>query len=158
MSTVKQLTKPKTTVDMRTIMSITKAAEELLERSGTPMHYKEITDQILHECDLHGNTPYETVRSSIGRSSKFIRIAEGVYALSKWKKYKPARFAKDIAYDILKLAAKPMSLINLGDKVLAERKFKGKPNMIVKNAIRQDARFYLDKRSNMVYLIEWKKL
>ena len=141
---------------MRMIVSTPKAAEELLEKTGAPMHYRQITDLILQKCNLHGKTPYETVRASIGNSPKFVRIAEGIYALSKWKEYKQARFAKDIAYDILKTKGEPMSLYDLGLKILEERKFKAGPKLVVKSAIRNDMRFYYDKKSNLIYLVEWK--
>ena len=98
---------------MKTSIPVTIAAEKLLEKSGKPLHYKEITNAIIQECDLHGKTPDETVRSLIGTNSKFIRVAEGVYqVLSKWKKYTSARFAKDIAYDVLKSNVNPCLCTN----------------------------------------------
>lgn len=141
---------------MKTTLSVTKAAEQLLEKSGKPMHYKEITKQIMHQCALSGKTPRETVRSLLATNSNFIRVDEGIYALTKWKKYIPARFAKDIAYDILKSRGKPMSMYDLGLKVLEERKFKGGPKMVIRNAIHNDRRFLRDTDSDLVFLVEWK--
>jgi hypothetical protein len=140
---------------MKTLIPVTKAAEELLEKSGKPMHYKEITRRILHKCALYGKTPHETVRSLIGTNSKFIRVAEGVYALSKWKNFKPARFAKDIAYDVLKSFGKPMSLYDLSNRVFEERVFRGGPKAVIKSAIRNDTRFLLDEDTELVSLREW---
>jgi len=142
---------------MKTPMTVIKAAEELLEKSGKPMHYKDITRQILHNCALFGKTPHETVRSLMATNPKFIRVDEGTYALSKWKKFTPARFAKDIAYDILKSKDRPMSLNDLGKKILDERKFKDGPKMVVRNAIRHDRRFITEKETELVTLTEWGK-
>ena len=142
---------------MKTTIPVTTAVEILLEESGKPMHYKEITKQILHQCNLHGKTPHETVRSLIGTNSKFIRVTEGVYALSKWKQYKPARFAKDIAYDILKARGKSMSMTALGKKVFEEREFVGGPRMVVRNVVSKDKRFLFDRDSELVSLAEWQR-
>lgn len=141
---------------MRSGVPVTKAAEELLEKTGKPMHYKDITRSILNRSGLQGKTPHETVRSLIGTSPKFVRTAEGVYALSKWKKYKPARFAKVIAYDILKTKNQPMSLFDLGQRVFEERRFIGSPKVVARNAIRNDQRFVLDRESELVSLAEWE--
>ena len=140
---------------MREKVSVRKAAKELLDEAGKPMHYMEITKQILHRCNLHGETPHESVRSIIGTSPNFIRVAEGIYALSTWKEYKPARFAKDIAYSILESKGKPMSLDDLGVKIFEERKFVGSPKVVARNAIRNDKRFRLNKMTELVYLAEW---
>lgn len=142
---------------MKTKVSVATAVEELLEQSGKPMHYKEITKLIIDKCALAGKTPHETVRSRIGINSKFMRISEGVYALSKWKAYKPARFAKDIAYDILKVEGKPMTMSDLGRKVFEERVFVGAPKMVIRNVIRNDKRFLLNQASELASLAEWKK-
>lgn len=143
-------------MNMKTSTTVINAAEELLEKLEKPLHYKEITDLIINDCDLKGRTPYETVRSEIGTSSKFIRVAEGIYALSKWREYKPIRFAKDIAYDILKSKGSPLALNDLGKRVLEERLFKGRPKTIIQNAISHDARFYIDWENELVYLVDWK--
>jgi DNA-directed RNA polymerase delta subunit len=135
--------------------SVRKAAKELLEKSGKPMHYVEITKRILHRCNLQGETPHESVRSLIATDPNFIRVAEGVYALSIWKEYKPARFAKDIVYSILESKGKPMSLDDLGARVLEERKFVGNPKVVIRNAIRNDKRFRLNNKTKSVYLAEW---
>ncbi len=140
---------------MREKMLVTKAAKELLEKTGKPMHYMEITKQILLRCNLQGKTPHETVRALMGTSPDFIRVAEGIYALSAWKEYKPARFAKDIAYSILESKGKPMSLDDLGVKIFEERKFVGDSKVVVRNAIRNDKRFRMDKMTELVYLADW---
>jgi DNA-directed RNA polymerase delta subunit len=142
---------------MKTIIPVTKAAEEILEKSGKPMHYMEITKLILRKCDLHGKTPDQSVCSRISTNSKFVRVAEGVYALSKWKNYTRIRFAKDIAYDILKSKGESLSLKELGIKVFEERPFRGSPKAVIRNSIRRDGRFYLDNNSELVSLAEWNK-
>jgi len=122
------------------------------------MHYKEITRLIINKLTLSGKTPHETVRSRIGANSKFIRVAEGVYGLSKWKEYKRVRFAKDIAYDILKAKGSPLTLLGLGEKVFEERLFVGGPKMTIRNVVRSDKRFLIDREKELVLLAEWKKL
>jgi DNA-directed RNA polymerase delta subunit len=142
---------------MREKVSVRKAAKELLEEAGKPMHYMEILKRILHRCNLQGKTPHETVRALMGTSPDFIRVAEGIYALSAWKKYKPARFAKDIAYSILESKGKPMPLDDLGVKIAEERKFVGSPKVVARNAIRNDKRFRINKMTELVYLVEWDR-
>jgi DNA-directed RNA polymerase delta subunit len=142
---------------MKSYRSISDVAEEILMNEGTPLHYKEITRRILliGKCKLEGKTPNETVRSSIGNDPKFIRVAEGIYALREWSNYTKSKFAKDIAYDILLKQGHPMSLEELGAKILQERSFVGKAQQVARNVIRSDKRFYYDETAKMVKLIGW---
>lgn len=120
------------------------------------MHYKDLTKLLIGKCNLTGKTPHESVRSLLATSSKFKRIAEGVYALTSWKEYPTARFAKDIAYDVLKKRGKPITLILLGKKILKEREFIGGPAMVVRGVLNTDRRFSYDKTSGLVGLVEWE--
>jgi len=137
--------------------SIVNVAEEILQQYGKPMHYKALTSLLLEKCELTGKTPHESVRSRLASSPKFKRIAEGIFALSIWQEYPPIRFAKDIAYEILKAKNKPISLALLGREILIERKFLGTPAMIARQAVINDKRFYYDKSIGVVGLVEWKK-
>ena len=120
------------------------------------MHYTEITAKIIGKCHLNGKTPNQTVRSCLATDARFKRVAEGKYALAEWDQYPTARFAKDIAYDVLKSRRRPMLLLSLGKAVLEERMFIGGPNQVARNVIRSDKRFYYDAESDLVGLVEWK--
>lgn len=135
--------------------SITEAAIEIFEKEGKPLHYKELTKMLLGECNLSGKTPHESVRSKIGMDYRFKRVAEGVYALSEWEQYPTARFAKDIAYDVLNNFGKLISLNDLGEEIFKERIFVGSPKLVARNAIRKDKRFYIESGSDLVGLVEW---
>lgn len=70
------------------------AIEKILEDAKQPLHYKEITDQIISMNLWHtvGETPERTVNSKLsvdinrkGKQSRFARFSSGVYGLRKWK-------------------------------------------------------------------------
>lgn len=132
-------------------------AEEILRARKHPLHYLELTRLILEKRTITSRTPANTVSSVLATNPRFKRVAEGVYALASWKKYPAARFAKDIAYDILKARRRPMPMRDLGRAILKEREFKGPPSGTVKNILRADPRFYVDRAAKLVGLSEWKK-
>jgi hypothetical protein len=132
-------------------------AEEILLKVGRPLHYKELTKMLLDQCDLLGKTPHESVRSTLATNSKFKRVSEGVFGLAIWKQYPAIRFAKDIAYDILKKKRKPMNLGDLGTEIFLERKFISDPKVLVRNIYRTDKRFYYDAQLQQVGLTEWER-
>ncbi len=135
--------------------SVKEAALELFKDAKKPLHYKDLTRMIIDECNLSGKTPHETVRSLIGTDTRFKRVAEGVYALSEWEEYPVARFAKDIAYDVLSMNGKPLNLTLLGERIYEERVFKGPPRQVARNAIRSDKRFSYDPKTDLVSLSDW---
>src|SRR6185503_16684875 len=98
------------------------------------------TRLLLKRLPLDGKTPHESVRTQIGYNQKFKRIAEGVYALAEWEEYCTARFAKDIAYNLLKASGRPMTLTEVGEAILKERAFIGRPRMIGRNVVNNDQR------------------
>ncbi len=136
---------------------IAEVAEEILLNKGSPLHYREITRLIFDYCDLSGKTPHETVRSRLATSPKFKRVAEGVFGLAIWPHYPAIRFAKDIAYDILKKRGKPMNIKLLGEEIQKERKFKNPPMQVARGIVRNDKRFYLNDKLDMAGLLEWRK-
>jgi hypothetical protein len=139
---------------MKKAPTITEAAEEVLMRNGHPLHYKVLTEEI-HHCSLTGKTPSESVRSRLATSPKFKRVAEGVFGLVGWSEYSPVRFAKDIAYDILKKTGRPLNIDDLGRAIILERKFSSDPKVVVRNSIRSDRRFYYDSAKKLIGLVEW---
>jgi hypothetical protein len=136
---------------------VVEIALEIFKKEGKPIHYIDLTNMILEKCTLSGKTPHMTVRSRIGTDGRFKRIAEGVYALSEWDQYPVARFAKDIAYEILSGSGESMLLQVLGNKILNERKFAGAPKQIAKSAVRSDSRFYYHQEFGKVGLVEWSE-
>ncbi|MGA7194336.1 MAG: winged helix-turn-helix domain-containing protein [Anaerolineales bacterium] len=137
--------------------SIADVTEEIMLRTKKPMHYKVITPLLLKHCKLLGKTPEQSVRSSLATNPKFKRVAEGTFALTIWKKYPAIRFAKDIAYDILKSGGYPLKITLLGEKILNERKFSGTAKTVAKGVVNTDNRFYYDRANELVGLIEWRR-
>ena len=137
--------------------SVVVVAEEILLKTGHPLHYKEITKMLLDQCNLLGKTPHETVRSRLATSPKFKRVAEGVFGLAIWTQYPAIRFAKNIAYDILKNRGRPITLRSLGEEIKKEREFVSDPAQVVRGSLRTDHRFYLDTKSSLVGLEEWRR-
>lgn len=135
--------------------SVVSIAIEIFQQSKSPMHYKELTSKILGVHGLKGKTPHESVRSLIGTDKRFKRVGEGIYALSEWDEYPVARFAKDIAFEVLQSRSYPIILDDLGEEILKERKFVGSPGAIVRNAIRNDSRFIYNPGTSLVGLTEW---
>jgi len=121
--------------------SIALVAGQILKKAGHPLHYTEITKRLLPQFRLVGMTPHQTVRSRLATDARFKRVAEGVYALAEWREYPATRFAKDIAYDVLKSEQKPVTLSELGGAILRVRNLVGGPNLVARNGVRSDNRF-----------------
>lgn len=138
-----------------TNQTIASAAEEVFRLLERPLHYRKLTKLIIGKCDLIGRTPHESVRSRLSTNPKFKRVAEGVYALAEWDQYPVARFAKDIAFDILENRGGPMNMDALGQAILDERKFVGGPRQVVRNVLRTDKRFIYDRVTELVSLAKW---
>jgi DNA-directed RNA polymerase delta subunit len=137
-------------------MSIENVIYQILTEKKHPLHYTEITRLVLARMELKSKTPEKSVATSLGRSTKFKRVAEGMYALRNWKDYPEARFAKDIAYDILRKRGEPMNVSELGEKILKVRKYRGSPALIVNRATRKDSRFFYESETRKVGLTEWR--
>ena len=132
-------------------------AEEIFRREERPLHYRDLTQMILQERESRSLTPHESVRSVAGTDPRFKRVAEGVYALAEWQEYPVARFAKDIAYELLTSRGKPMPIAALGEEILEERRFVGGARQIVRNVLRSDNRFCNDSEHGLVGLKEWEE-
>lgn len=137
-------------------MTVVNAAKLVLEEHNKPLHYSTITNLIMNISQLNGKTPSQTVRVELAKSPAFIRVGHGFYALEKWGVYNQARFAKDIAYDILKKKRKPIRAHKLGILILEERQFKSSPWTLGTNAIHNDARFHYNQDNKLVSLKEWE--
>lgn len=138
--------------------TIAERAWEIFEQEQRPLHYRELTDLILKQTQLGGKTPAQSVRSAIGTNDGFKRVAEGVYCPTEWDKHPRARFGKDIAYDILSSYGVPMGYRELGQEMLNERVFKGRPDFVALNSTANDKRFYLDKVQRKISLSEWQNI
>jgi hypothetical protein len=137
-------------------VTVSEAARWVLRRNGRPLHYRELAEFVRPYVRLAGKTPQQTVRSALARDERFKRVAEGVYGLSEWKGYPVARFAKDIAFDILMSRGKPMTAATLGAAILKERHFVGSASDVARSAARNDARFFYDLEDNTVGLADWR--
>lgn len=135
--------------------TIREAAEALLQSKNRPMHYLEITSSITDQVTLGGRTPQNTVRKVLGTSPTFKRVDKGTYALSVWAEYPEARFAKDIAYDVLSSQQHPMLPEELGKAILKERQFRGSASSVAINAIQNDSRFSFNPKKRLISLVEW---
>lgn len=136
--------------------TIVEDAIDILKDIGAPIHYLELTNLLQQKRKISGKTPHLTVRSRIGSDKRFIRIAEGTYALSEWSGYSKARFAKEIAYDILDKLNSPISAEKLGEEIFKERTFQGNPRQVAINAIRSDKRFVINSDNDLIRLAKWK--
>ena len=134
--------------------TIASVAAQLLKKVERPLHYRELTQRVLRLMPLSGATPWETLRSRIGTSPTFKRVGAGVYGLAEWKEYKEARFAKDIAYDILKSRGKGMTASDLGKEILKERSFVSPPGAIGRMATNRDKRFQRDPDRALITLAD----
>ena len=67
------------------MLSTCDLAYEILKKARKPMHYREITKEILKEKTFWGKTPEYTVLSDLitDRKKRFIRVRRGIYALKK---------------------------------------------------------------------------
>ena len=83
---------PPTNLNRR--MGLRDKAAEVLRQAGKPLHYTEITRQILRSGDWEPvtKTPGASVNSAMvidirdqGDSSTFVRVRRGVYGLREWK-------------------------------------------------------------------------
>lgn len=55
---------------------------KVLRKHGKPMHYKQITAEVLKQHDILGKTPAMTILSIlVKRKANFIRTGTGTYAL-----------------------------------------------------------------------------
>ena len=72
-------------------MTAIDAAYEILYAAGKPLHYRDITEQVLAQklWATEGKTPWETVNArlsdditKVGRFSRFVRVGPGQYSLN----------------------------------------------------------------------------
>lgn len=60
-------------------------AYQILNKAGKPMHYMDITKEILKLKNSKGRTPHKTVRSVLYRDDRFTKIDRGTYGLKEWR-------------------------------------------------------------------------
>ena len=75
-------------------LSFADAAATVLETSGSPLHYREITQRAIDRGFLQtdGKTPEATLNAVLavdikqkGRASRFVRIKPGIFGLQAWQ-------------------------------------------------------------------------
>ncbi len=73
---------------MKKSQSISEMAYNILKERGGPLHYEEITKQIMKKRKIEGKIPRNIVSSCLIRSSKFKKVTrarDGMYGLAEWE-------------------------------------------------------------------------
>ncbi len=85
----------------------------VLKKSGSPKHFREITQMINTTgfCDRKANT--QTVHNELIKDKRFVLVGRGLYGLAEWGL--KAGTVKDVLVDLLRSAGKPL----LKDEILA---------------------------------------
>jgi len=91
----------------------------VLKRSGKPMHFDEITNQINEVSFDHKVAHRQTVHNELIKDDRFVLVGRGLYGLSDWG-YIPGTVA-DVMTEILKEANKPLTREELIEEVLKQR-------------------------------------
>jgi DNA-directed RNA polymerase delta subunit len=94
----------------------------VLRRSGKPMHFEEITNQINEVSFDHKTAHKQTVHNELIKDDRFVLVGRGLYGLSDWG-YIPGTVA-DVMEAILTKAGEPMTREDLLKKVLKQRMVK----------------------------------
>lgn len=100
--------------------SIRDKAYIVLKRKGEPLRFQEITDEINRFFETSKNVSAESVHNELIRSSLFVLVGRGLYALREWG-YEPGT-VKDIIIKTLKESKKPLLKEEIVEKVLQQRK------------------------------------
>ena len=64
----------------------TNLAYKVLKESGEPMHYVNITQEVLKVKQTKGKTPQQTLRALIAKDERFVKVDRGTYGLKEWEK------------------------------------------------------------------------
>lgn len=106
-------------------MSSLSAVEEVLRIAGVPLHYREITRQILKKklWATEGKTPEATINARLssdikikGSESKFYRAGKGVFGLTEWEAQKGPK-----ASTVYQEKTKQQSTELMGVKIIPEK-------------------------------------
>jgi len=65
--------------------SIADLAYDILEENHRPMHYRQITEEVIKVKDIKAENPHHDVNASMGVDQRFIRYQRGIWGLVKWK-------------------------------------------------------------------------
>lgn len=66
--------------------SFKQLAYEVLRAEGKPMHYVDLTSEVLKLRKTDGKTPAATLRMELAEDHRFVKVKRGIYGLSEWKK------------------------------------------------------------------------
>lgn len=121
--------------------TVRELAIEVLRERGEPLHWRRVADEVLKRKRLRGKTPLMTISATLSSGKEFKRvIRRGIYALREWDQYPELRWVKDIAYETLKDAGRPLRLSEIVSAVVAERELKENAMSIIRGALIQDGR------------------
>lgn len=81
--------------------SVADSAYEILIKSKKPLHYRQITKELMKIRPLKGKEPYYAVNASMSGDKRFMRAKRGVWGLVKWQ-YKDANIKYSLTSYCLK--------------------------------------------------------
>jgi DNA-directed RNA polymerase delta subunit len=55
-----------------------------LKKHGKPMHYRDITAEVVKFKREVGNTPSQSLRVAISKDKRFVKTSRGIYGLAEW--------------------------------------------------------------------------
>lgn len=91
----------------------------ILRKTGKPLHFTEITEQI-NQSSFYKKTAYPaTIHNELILDDRYILVGRGIYALKEWG-YKSGTVI-DIITEILKNSSQPMTKEEIVDAVLKQR-------------------------------------
>jgi hypothetical protein len=94
----------------------------VLKKSGSPKHFREITQMINTTgfCNRKANT--QTVHNELIKDKRFVLVGRGLYGLAEWGL--KAGTVKDVLVDLLRSAGKPLPKDEILANVLSHRMVK----------------------------------
>jgi len=81
--------------------SVADVAYEILTKHKKPLHFREITKELIKIRPLNVKEPYYAVNASMSGDKRFMRSKRGVWGLVKWK-YKDANIKYSLTSYCLK--------------------------------------------------------
>jgi len=92
----------------------------VLKREEKPLHFRDIANLIDNLPFPSGRKSHiATVHNELIKDQRFVLVGRGLYALSEWG-YRPG-VVKDVIYQVLKEAKRPLTKKQILDKVLEQR-------------------------------------
>lgn len=94
----------------------------ILETSGKPMHFSEISNSIKSSAFKRKDVTTQAIHNELIKDSRFVLIGRGIYALSEWGYNRGT--VSEIIENVLKDAKEPLHRDEIVKRVLASRQVK----------------------------------